>query len=204
MDKTLTEYDENLKELERQQEQLKLVMKKMDQEWEESGAGIGWLGSLDFASGREDTSQSESISNIINDNPYLLHKQSDSSQDILSLNHIAPFTDTLHTSSCPSPEYLHSLLNVNEALLAQSMANTSLSTPVLTPPATDRAHTMSNISNTFDMLVTPEDEKYNDDTTDNKDTQSGYSTMSPNIITPLESPNIITPRNSNYRSLTLL
>jgi hypothetical protein len=47
-------------------------------------------------------------------------------------NAISPplFSNILSTNSGPSPEYLQSLLNVNEALLAQSLANT---TPMLTP-----------------------------------------------------------------------
>jgi hypothetical protein len=35
MDKTLIDYDKNLEELERQKENLKVVMQRMGQEWEE-------------------------------------------------------------------------------------------------------------------------------------------------------------------------
>lgn len=35
MDKTLIDYDKNLEELERQRENLKVVMQRMGQEWEE-------------------------------------------------------------------------------------------------------------------------------------------------------------------------
>ena len=35
MDKTLSDYDQSLEELERQREHLELVMKTMGQEWEE-------------------------------------------------------------------------------------------------------------------------------------------------------------------------
>ena len=35
MEKTLIDYDKNLQELERQREQLEIVMQKMGQEWEE-------------------------------------------------------------------------------------------------------------------------------------------------------------------------
>lgn len=35
MDKTLIDYDKNLEELERQREQLEIVMQMMGQEWEE-------------------------------------------------------------------------------------------------------------------------------------------------------------------------
>ncbi|KAG2229012.1 hypothetical protein INT48_003295 [Thamnidium elegans] len=44
MDDTLLKYDESLEALEKQRENLELVMKKMGAEWEESGAGIGWMG----------------------------------------------------------------------------------------------------------------------------------------------------------------
>lgn len=44
-----------------------------------------------------------------------------------------PFINNmLSENTGPSPEYLQSLLNVNETLLAQSLANTQ-STPLLTP-----------------------------------------------------------------------
>ncbi|KAI8137373.1 hypothetical protein BJV82DRAFT_490845, partial [Fennellomyces sp. T-0311] len=83
MEKSLLDYDQSLEALEKQREELELVMQKMGQEWEASGAGIGWL-------------------------------EASSSTD-----------DTRKQSSGPSPEYLRSLLNVNEQLLAQSLANTS-------------------------------------------------------------------------------
>ncbi|KAI7865917.1 hypothetical protein BDF14DRAFT_1996808 [Spinellus fusiger] len=46
MDRSLIEYDQSLEKLERQREQLESIMKRMGKEWEKSGAGIGWLGSL--------------------------------------------------------------------------------------------------------------------------------------------------------------
>ncbi|KAF7732854.1 hypothetical protein EC973_000130 [Apophysomyces ossiformis] len=46
MEKSLSDYDRTLEELDRQREKLQRVVQKMGQEWEESGAGIGWLGSL--------------------------------------------------------------------------------------------------------------------------------------------------------------
>ncbi|ORE07793.1 hypothetical protein BCV72DRAFT_334919 [Rhizopus microsporus var. microsporus] len=39
------EYQEKLNVLERQRESLELMMQKMDEEWEESGTGIGWISS---------------------------------------------------------------------------------------------------------------------------------------------------------------
>ncbi|KAI9485577.1 MAG: hypothetical protein EXX96DRAFT_645511 [Benjaminiella poitrasii] len=58
---------------------------------------------------------------------------SSSSSDMLKLTHEPLFPNILSQTG-PSPEYLQSLLNVNEALLAQSLANNpSPSTPLLTP-----------------------------------------------------------------------
>ncbi|KAG2224712.1 hypothetical protein INT45_009027 [Circinella minor] len=84
MEKSLSDYDQSLEALEKQRKELELVMKQMGQEWEASGAGIGWLDA---------------------DNRRAVQQQ--------------------QSSSGPSPEYLRSLLNVNEALLAQSLANIS-------------------------------------------------------------------------------
>ncbi|KAI9022738.1 hypothetical protein CLU79DRAFT_750474 [Phycomyces nitens] len=46
MEKTISDYDESLKELDRQKETLERVMSTMGKEWEESGAGIGWIGTF--------------------------------------------------------------------------------------------------------------------------------------------------------------
>ncbi|KAG0734870.1 hypothetical protein G6F57_013625 [Rhizopus arrhizus] len=125
MDKTLIDYDKNLEELERQRENLKVVMQRMGQEWEESGAGIGWLGSLDIPTDN---------SNI---------KQQQQPQPQLLPNVLQPTTG-------PSPEYLQSLLHMNEALLAQSLANNP--TPMLSPSKEEE--TLTDISS---PLITPND-----------------------------------------------
>ncbi|KAI8381180.1 uncharacterized protein BYT42DRAFT_485012, partial [Radiomyces spectabilis] len=97
-DQILENYDQSLEDLERQREHLKTVMEKMGQEWEESGAGIGWLGSLDIPTAAP-------IETALTEQPLL--------------------SNILRPSTGPSPDYLQSLLNVNEALLAQSLANSS-------------------------------------------------------------------------------
>ncbi|KAL1928815.1 hypothetical protein VTP01DRAFT_2601 [Rhizomucor pusillus] len=51
MEKSLSDYDESLEALERQREELELVMQKMGQEWEISGAGIGWLNASSHLAG---------------------------------------------------------------------------------------------------------------------------------------------------------
>ncbi|KAI9493401.1 hypothetical protein BDB00DRAFT_928933 [Zychaea mexicana] len=96
MEKSLLDYDQSLEALERQRKELELVYKKMGQEWEASGAGIGWLEATDKRRQQQQQQQQ-------------------------------PPPPT--SSSGPSPEYLRSLLNVNEALLAQSLANTSEDAP---------------------------------------------------------------------------
>ncbi|KAI8968184.1 hypothetical protein BDF20DRAFT_807215, partial [Mycotypha africana] len=105
MDKILIDYDKNLEELERQREKLEIVMQVMGQEWEVSGAGIGWLGQIDPV-----------VNTSIEDTRPL-------------------FSKMLAAQASPSPEYLQSLLNVNEALLAQSLANNDehSSTPMPSP-----------------------------------------------------------------------
>ncbi|KAI9312398.1 hypothetical protein BX666DRAFT_2031136 [Dichotomocladium elegans] len=50
MDKSLFDYEQSLEALERQREELELVMQRMGKEWEESGPGIGWLGTLKLPS----------------------------------------------------------------------------------------------------------------------------------------------------------
>ncbi|CAO3690283.1 unnamed protein product [Rhizopus stolonifer] len=123
MDKTLIDYDKNLEELERQRENLKVVMQRMGQEWEESGAGIGWLGSLDIPIPEQAKPQPPLLPNI------------------------------LQSTTGPSPEYLHSLLNMNEDLLAQSLASNP--TPLLSPSEEEEITEPHNIIPS--PLVTPVD-----------------------------------------------
>lgn len=79
-----------------------------------SGAGIGWLGSLDLPAMPTPEETTTTIPRCIENKPH-------------------PFMNNmLSANTGPSPEYLQSLLNVNETLLAQSLANTH-STPMLTP-----------------------------------------------------------------------
>ncbi|GAN10587.1 hypothetical protein MAM1_0372c10131 [Mucor ambiguus] len=180
MDKTLIDYDKNLEELERQREKLEIVMQMMGQEWEESGAGIGWLGQLDLpeTSAQDpalpipvitstatttttistlDTTTTitsdklDSITTVAESGTVAMETASGTiametaSNETLSIvSHPPLFSNILTQATGPSPEYLQSLLNVNEALLAQSLANngddhTSMtnayqpSTPMLTP-----------------------------------------------------------------------
>ncbi|KAI7878197.1 hypothetical protein K492DRAFT_149781 [Lichtheimia hyalospora FSU 10163] len=141
MEKTLMDYDQSLEALEKQREELELVMQRMGKEWEESGAGIGWLGALNLPSSRESSS-----------------------------------------TSGPSAEYLGSLLNVNEDLLAQSLANT-------TTPSPAPHHPPASIPGIPLPLATPSSESILTTTTttaDNNETKrTSYVTSPP--ITPDES-----------------
>lgn len=84
-----------------------------------SGAGIGWLGSLDFPTM---PSQEETVT-----------MSTTTTTRCIETNKSNPFMkNILSENTGPSPEYLQSLLNVNETLLAQSLANIH-STPLLTP-----------------------------------------------------------------------
>ncbi|OBZ91615.1 hypothetical protein A0J61_00332 [Choanephora cucurbitarum] len=182
MEKTLIDYDKNLQELERQREQLEIVMQKMGQEWEESGAGIGWLGSLDVPTVESDLSPSTTATspNTITETPLseltdelldtnkspLLEKCIAPRTDVLSLTHQPLFTNILSQTTGPSPEYLQSLLNVNEALLAESLANNNThghsNTTILTP--VEERRMFPNQLNS--PLITPDDQSNDADSSD--------------------------------------
>ncbi|ORY91916.1 hypothetical protein BCR43DRAFT_527235 [Syncephalastrum racemosum] len=156
MEKSLSDYDQSLEELERQREHLEQVMKKMGQEWEESGAGIGWLGSFDLASNGSDTTVSAaattpaSLPHTPDDvvvSPDCLVQQ-DPLPTPMSPNMPPtpgqpvphrPMDRLLHhnaiTPTGPSPDYIQSLLHVNETLLAQSLSDASPITPSTTSTA---------------------------------------------------------------------
>ncbi|KAG0167265.1 hypothetical protein DFQ28_004557 [Apophysomyces sp. BC1034] len=89
MEKSLSDYDRTLEELDRQREQLERVVQKMGQEWEESGAGIGWLGSL----------------HETKINPTLLQKQPTSPSDyIASLDKESLLAQSLITTPVLTPD----------------------------------------------------------------------------------------------------
>ncbi|CAO3620836.1 unnamed protein product [Mucor hiemalis] len=189
MEKSLNDYDKNLEELERQREKLEEVMKVMGQEWSESGAGIGWLGSLDLPD------MNDSVTSPIG----VIETLPPASITALTTNAIVPDISTTNTTMTiqplltnilspitgPSPEYLQSLLHVNEVLLAQSLANTEssnnfctvndsfINTPMLTP-ITD------HFTSPNSPPITPEDE--NSALTDDINT---HDPESEKIISPL-------------------
>lgn len=51
MEKSISDYDQSLVELEKQREQLELVMKKMGQEWEERYNNLTIPTSVEYACG---------------------------------------------------------------------------------------------------------------------------------------------------------
>ncbi|CEP09294.1 hypothetical protein [Parasitella parasitica] len=157
MDDTLSEYDESLKVLEKQKERLELVMKKMGAEWEESGAGIGWM--ADVLSNPQ-TLQNDTVANA---------SSSGSVSSIGSKSKTLPLLHMIHTNAGPSQDYLQTLLNVNEELLAQSLASAidgdteelissnSEYNIVITPPPPPASSSNDNIS-TFvaqQQLISP-------------------------------------------------
>ncbi|KAG2215025.1 hypothetical protein INT45_013469 [Circinella minor] len=215
MDKTLSDYDQSLEELERQREHLELVMKTMGQEWEESGAGIGWMqlqqttsnsNESDIVIPNEQEQEEEVIVEKINDqkrNSEPFEKETllqesiqtsssssneqcvDELRDRYPPTPISPETQqnknldnglhviiepkeqsksthesSLHllmqqatpsSSNGPSADYLQSLLNVNEALLAQSLTDS-------TPPS-------SNHSQDYQLLQESNNNNNNNNTT---------------------------------------
>ncbi|KAF1802070.1 hypothetical protein FB192DRAFT_1325778 [Mucor lusitanicus] len=126
MDDTLSKYDESLQALEKQRESLELVMKRMGAEWEESGPGIGWLGDI--------------MSNA---------SASDQQDDLA--NQGLPLFHMMQANVGPSHDYLQTLLNVNDELLAQSLAS-SASMEGDTDP--DAANTHSN-TREYTITISP-------------------------------------------------
>ncbi|KAI9299424.1 hypothetical protein BJ944DRAFT_274245 [Cunninghamella echinulata] len=158
MDKTIDDYSQSLVDLERQKQQLEQVMKKMGEEWEESGAGIGWLHSLQSP-------------RIAIDHHHQLHRENqvdevveeEEESDLMALTspltpeevkdrHLFQFFSHHHHS----PDYLDSLLTMNETLLAQSVnANTSSSSssPLSSTATTPTINT--TLSSLSSSMVTP-------------------------------------------------
>ncbi|ORZ06941.1 hypothetical protein BCR42DRAFT_456270 [Absidia repens] len=129
MDNSILDYDESLNDLERQKEQLELVMQKMGEEWEESGPGINWLKMLQNSKEISPNSTTQTTKTInttaIVDDKDLTGLSSPLTPDA-SLDGNDGLINILQQQSQPSPEYLQSLLHVNETLLAQSLAASPL------------------------------------------------------------------------------
>ncbi|KAI8099592.1 uncharacterized protein BX664DRAFT_272914 [Halteromyces radiatus] len=125
MDKSIHDYEQSLVDLKRQQEQLELVMQKMGEEWNESGPGINWLKTLQ--SPPLQTDELTTKTSTIRDDTDLVCLASPSTPDDNMTN--TEENDRLFhifQQPQPSPEYLQSLLHVNETLLAQSLASTAM------------------------------------------------------------------------------
>ncbi|KAI8344041.1 hypothetical protein BC941DRAFT_407595 [Chlamydoabsidia padenii] len=144
MDQSILDYDQSLNDLQRQKEQLELMMRKMGEEWEASGPGINWLKSLQLPtlSNDEATTVTDPTRTMTNEELTTTTPvtQSFLDKDSAAYHLVSPLTpddgpistttdgDLMHIlqQPQPSPEYLQSLLNVNETLLAQSLAATPL------------------------------------------------------------------------------
>ncbi|KAH8555128.1 hypothetical protein BGW37DRAFT_404045, partial [Umbelopsis sp. PMI_123] len=99
MEKTLSDYDKSLEALDKEKERLENVMRLMGEEWAESGAGIGWMGSLDEE--QKPTSTTElaiNTSDVVNSN------QIDGSE---------------YLTSPPISDYVQSLLHANQQAQTQ-------------------------------------------------------------------------------------
>ncbi|KAI9321870.1 hypothetical protein BX666DRAFT_1813053, partial [Dichotomocladium elegans] len=116
-EKSLQDYDESLRELEEQRVILERVMEKMGQEWEESGAGIAWLGSLDLPCQAPTTTKTilEDFGRLPGSLP-------------------APLVEHTEPAILESPAYVQSILNANETLLAQGVYSHPNATSTPTTP----------------------------------------------------------------------
>lgn len=164
----------------------------------DSGAGIGWLGQLDLPetnvqapalpiplttstnAATTTTSTLDTTATIASDKLDSLTTATESGtvtmetapNEILSIaTHPPLFSNIISQATGPSPEYLQSLLNVNEALLAQSLANngdnhtstTNIyqpSTPMLTPIEEHREMLLDTKLNS--PLITPQQDDDDD------------------------------------------
>ncbi|CAO0792003.1 unnamed protein product [Mucor circinelloides] len=149
MDDALSSYDESLQALEKQRESLELVMKRMGAEWEESGAGIGWLG--DIMSNVSDSDQQDSMVNAAPSSASS-YSAPHSSSSILLKNQSLPLFHMMQTNAGPSHDYLQTLLNVNDELLAQSLASSANMEGEIDP---DSSNTLSNTREYNITISTP-------------------------------------------------
>ncbi|OAD76945.1 hypothetical protein PHYBLDRAFT_180249 [Phycomyces blakesleeanus NRRL 1555(-)] len=206
MERSLMDYDNSLEELERQREQLEIVMKRMGEEWEESGAGIGWLGSLPSGPelpglGQEQGLSSSPQSSLVAavkaavsatsptttiitektglaetlDNPTPILPTFEDGVFSLALAPSPLFSNILSQDTGPTPEYLQTLLNVNDALLAQSCLNAQNSSD-LPDPTSMMPNRISKA-----MTMTPVLQEY-----DSNNDMSSSSTSSSGPVTPEE------------------
>ncbi|GAA5817656.1 hypothetical protein MFLAVUS_011207 [Mucor flavus] len=195
MDKTLKDYDKNLEDLEIQRTKLEKVMKMMGQEWEESGAGIGWLGSLDLAPIIQETTQDTTVKAL---QTTITVNSNNNNADDKSIS--LPFlSNILSENTGPSPAYLQSLLNVNDTLLAQSLANHSDTTPMLTHLEDQFSEMMITTTGCLSSpLLTP--------TTTNGDSDymENVNPHSEMVISPLESIKLTTCNDAIIANTTTI
>jgi hypothetical protein len=117
-----------------------------------SGAGIGWMGQLDSSSNTASTPLA--TTETVTESP------SNQSPTNKAPSHQQLFSNILSPSTGPSPDYLQSLLNVNEALLAQSLAKTDtnnqgINTPLLTSAEEQLNSLLLNVNS---PLITPKED----------------------------------------------
>ncbi|KAL0143348.1 hypothetical protein V8B55DRAFT_1351761 [Mucor lusitanicus] len=148
MDDTLSKYDESLQALEKQRESLELVMKRMGAEWEESGPGIGWLG--DIMSNASASDQQDDLANVSSSSASSYSAPHSSSSSSFKKQGL-PLFHMMQANVGPSHDYLQTLLNVNDELLAQSLAS-SASMEGDTDP--DAANTHSN-TREYTITISP-------------------------------------------------
>lgn len=157
-----------------------------------SGAGIGWLGSLDLVPIIQENTQDTTTKELQTTNS----NNNNANDKSISL----PFlSNILSENTGPSSEYLQSLLNVNDTLLAQSLANHSDPTPMLTHLEDQLSEMMITTTGCLSSpLLTP--------TTTNGDSDymENVHPHSEMVISPLESIKFTTCSDAMIANTTII
>ncbi|KAJ2955180.1 hypothetical protein NQZ79_g8782 [Umbelopsis isabellina] len=110
MEKSLDDYDKSLQALDKEKEKLEILMRRMGQEWAESGAGIGWMGSLDGLTSPAEQSTTDTSPDLDGNSEFLISPPiSDYVQSLLNANQqaqISPSDATVLESSQPLTEII--------------------------------------------------------------------------------------------------
>ncbi|KAG2171955.1 hypothetical protein INT43_001431 [Umbelopsis isabellina] len=110
MEKSLDDYDKSLEALDKEKEKLEMLMRRMGQEWAESGAGIGWMGSLDGLTSPAEQSTTDTSPDLDGNSEFLISPPiSDYVQSLLNANQQAQISindATVLESSQPLTEII--------------------------------------------------------------------------------------------------
>ncbi|KAI9285748.1 hypothetical protein BC943DRAFT_322947 [Umbelopsis sp. AD052] len=142
MEKTLSDYDKSLDALDKEKERLENVMRLMGEEWAESGAGIGWMGSLD----QDQKSHSTTAGLAITSFDVVTNNQPNGSE---------------YLTSPPISDYVQSLINANQQAQTQELDLVNIEdllpiTEIIPPSATTPSSKQTSIlKNSFKIQQHP-------------------------------------------------